>query len=217
MQVNCPHCQTKLDLSLFAAGTVIACGNCQQNLTVPAPVPESESVVVSTAVTQRSTNRRQRRAKARTEQRQIYFKLFAFVAMMAAVLGLFVTCISVFQSTPDSSDSNAIRQEAPPFSTIALYCSKYTDAKWNAYEKSLVGKKVTNRSGTVVDVNEKVFGGYEIWIDMDDPSNSLSIQDVYYPCSQEEAFKFNKGDRIEFSGVIESVVDLLGYPQITLQ
>lgn len=100
MQSKCPHCQTVLDVSPFAPGTVIACGNCQQNLTVPAPVPESESIVVSTAVTQRSTNRRQRRAKARAEERQIYGKLFAFVTVIAVVLGLFVMCSSVMRTKP---------------------------------------------------------------------------------------------------------------------
>ena len=87
MQSKCPHCQTVLDVSPFAPGSVIACANCQQNLTVPAPVAH---VAVPTAGTQRSTNRRQRRAKARVEQRQIYFKLFAFVTVIAVVLGLFV-------------------------------------------------------------------------------------------------------------------------------
>lgn len=125
MQTNCPHCQTKLDLSLFAAGTVIACGNCQQNLTVPAPVPESESVVVSTAVTQRSTNRRQRRAKARIEQRQIYFKLFAFVAMMAAVLGLFVMCSSLMRPTKPLTPAEQAKKHAD-----AQINEAWRSAKW---------------------------------------------------------------------------------------
>jgi hypothetical protein len=46
MHVNCPHCQTVLDLSPFAPGTVIPCANCQQNLTVPAPVSRPEVVSI---------------------------------------------------------------------------------------------------------------------------------------------------------------------------
>ena len=100
MQSKCPHCQTVLDVSPFAPGTVIACANCQQKLTVPAPVAQPATVAVSTVVTQRSTNRRQRRAKARTEQWQIYGKLFAFVAVISVVLGVFVMCSSIMQPTP---------------------------------------------------------------------------------------------------------------------
>jgi hypothetical protein len=39
-KINCPSCQAILDLSPFAAGTVITCGNCQQQLTTPGDSPD---------------------------------------------------------------------------------------------------------------------------------------------------------------------------------
>jgi hypothetical protein len=229
MQVNCPHCQTILDLSPFAPGTVIACANCQQHLTIPAPVHEPESVAVerlqrsyTTARRQRvfrfgRRNRRQRRAKARAEQWHIYGKLFTVCMLIVVPLGLFAIFNLMMPNKSSSSGSNLVREEAPPFSAIALCCANFTDAQWNVYQKSLVGKQVTNWSGTVVDVNETLLGDYEIWIDMDDPNDLFSIQDVYYPCSGKQALEFNKGTGIEFSGVIESVIDLLGNPKIYLK
>jgi hypothetical protein len=143
MQSKCPHCQTVLDLSPFAAGTVIACGNCQQKLTVPAPVPESESIVVSTAVTQRSTNRRQRRAKARAEERQIYGKLFAFVTVIAVVLGLFVMCSSVMRTKP---------------LTPAEQAKKHADAQINeSWRWAKWAVKQRLRSPSTADFGESVF------------------------------------------------------------
>jgi hypothetical protein len=116
-----------------------------------------------------------------------------------------------------SSSTSDEREEADSYSTIEANCAKMTDAKWNVYAPTLVGKKVTDWSGTVTEVNETLFGDYELWIDMDDPDVLLSVQDVYMPCSQETAFKFDKGDSITFSGVIESVSDLLGSVSITLE
>mgnify|MGYP003996816293 CR=1 FL=1 len=116
-----------------------------------------------------------------------------------------------------SSSTSDEREEAPSYSTIENNCAKMTDAKWNVYAPTLVGKKVTDWSGTVTEVNETLLGDYELWIDMDDPDVLLSVQDVYMPCSQETAFKFDKGDSITFSGVIESVSDLLGSVSIKLE
>ena len=65
------------------------------------------------------------------------------------------------------------------------------------------------------EVKEKFFGDYEIWIDMDDPS-FLSVQDVYLACSDTEAFRWNIGDSIQFSGTIDSVVSVFGSVAINL-
>lgn len=120
-------------------------------------------------------------------------------------------------NSASSSSEPIAREEAPSYETIAANCEAMTDAKWNIYSETLVGKKITNWSGTVTEVNETLFGDYEIWIDMDDPDEILSVQDVYYPCSKESALKFDKGDGITFSGVIKSVSDLLGSVSIRLK
>jgi len=120
-------------------------------------------------------------------------------------------------SSSNSSSTPDVGEEAPSYRTIANNCERMTDAKWNVYAKTLVGKKVTDWRGTVTEVNETFFGDYEIWIDMDDPDVLFSVQDVYLPCSEETAFKYNKGDSITFSGVIESATDLLGTVNIRLE
>ena len=136
---------------------------------------------------------------------------------------LLMIALAVGSTDSDSSNSGSSsstsdeREEAPSYSTIENNCAKMTDAKWNVYAETLVGKKVTNWRGTVTEVNETLFGDYEVWIDMDNPDVLFSVQDVYLPCSEETAFKYNKGDSITFSGVIESATDLLGTVNIRLE
>jgi hypothetical protein len=122
--------------------------------------------------------------------------------------------------TPKTIDENSnpvIREEAPDYRTIADNCAEMTDIKWNRYSETLVGKKITDWTGTITEVNETIFGGYELWIDMDDPADILSTQDVYFPCTEETALEWDKGDGIKFSGVIKSVNDLLGTVSIHLE
>ena len=95
MQVNCPHCQTVLDLSPFAPGTVIACANCQQNLTVPAPVfqPKAVSIVPTPK-------------KPRSKVQQAIWKQPAVIICAFVVFFLISGCC-IFSSVLDYSETPA--------------------------------------------------------------------------------------------------------------
>jgi len=91
-----------------------------------------------------------------------------------------------------------------------------TEAQWKAYARSLQGQKVT-WSGWVEDVNEKFFGGYELWVDMDPPTDEFSVQDVTFDISADLAMKLQKDQVVKFEGVIESALDVLGACSISLK
>lgn len=91
-----------------------------------------------------------------------------------------------------------------------------TDIQFEELAKSLKGKRVHWR-GWVEDVSEKVFGGYEVWVDMDTPNNSLSVQDISFSVSREKALSLKKNQLIEFEGDIEQVMNIVGSLQVTLE
>ena len=91
-----------------------------------------------------------------------------------------------------------------------------TDAQWSAYQDILKGQQAQNWSGYVVEVNKKFLGGYEVWVDMDEPG-SISVQDVTFDIPDELALKLNKGQVVTFSGTITSVFNVLGSCSVNLE
>lgn len=85
-----------------------------------------------------------------------------------------------------------------------------TDAQWNPYAKGLKGRLLTGQ-GWITEVNEKLFGGYELWLDMDDPEqNPLSVQDVSFDIPKDNALGLNKGEQVQFTGYIKVASNLGG-------
>ncbi|HXT61196.1 MAG TPA: hypothetical protein VN699_21325 [Pirellulales bacterium] len=107
-------------------------------------------------------------------------------------------------------------REAPPFEEIRTNAKEMTDAQWNKYGPSLAGSHVA-WSGWVKEVNEKTFGGYEVWIDMDAPDVPLSVQDVYADIPDDLALQLRKGQQVRVSGTIKSATNLLGSMAIRLE
>lgn len=91
-----------------------------------------------------------------------------------------------------------------------------TEAQFNQRSDELKGQRV-EWSGWVEDVNEKLLGGYELWVDMDDPSILISVQDVQFDIPDELALQLQKDQRVDFTGTIRSIINLLGSTQVTLE
>jgi hypothetical protein len=125
-----------------------------------------------------------------------------------AVGGLFGVLILV--------QASAVRADAAPaYEEIKVKSGSLTDAQWGEYAKALKGKSV-DWSGTVTEVHKKLFGGYEVWLDMDPPGTPLSVQDVYVPVSDSQALGINKGQSLAVRGTIKSVTRVLGKASIHL-
>ncbi len=91
-----------------------------------------------------------------------------------------------------------------------------TEAQWKDYARSINGQRV-QWTGWVEDVNEKFFGGYELWVDMDSPDELLSLQDVTFDIPADLALKLRKDTRVTFSGTIGSALDVLGSCSVNLE
>lgn len=94
---------------------------------------------------------------------------------------------------------------APPFKEIRSEMEIMTDAQWMKYTEQLKGTRVANWTGWIEDVNEKTFGGYELWIDMDSPDAVLSLYEISFDIPEDLALGFRKDQAVTFSGRIESI------------
>lgn len=104
---------------------------------------------------------------------------------------------------------------APPFAEIRDRMRQATEAQWNQYATALRGASV-EWTGWVDEVNEKLAGGYEVWIDMD-PPGSMSVLDVLFDVDAEVALELQKDQRVSFSGRIEAATNVVGALQIRLR
>lgn len=91
-----------------------------------------------------------------------------------------------------------------------------TEAQFKALARALESRRVRWR-GWVEDVNEKMLGGYELWVDMDSPAESMSVQDVTFDIPQDLALALRKDSRVVFEGTIASIQNIMGSLQIRLK
>ena len=90
-----------------------------------------------------------------------------------------------------------------------------TEAQIKQYARELKGKEV-HWSGWVEDVNETMFGTYEVWVDMDAPDEMFSVQDVTFDVPADVALKLRRDQKINFTGSIDSALNVLESTQINL-
>ena len=90
-----------------------------------------------------------------------------------------------------------------------------TEAQFKAVARGLEGRSIRWR-GWVEDVNEKMFGGYELWVDMDSPNVIISVQDVTFDVSENLALSLRKDAPVSFEGTIRSVMNVIGSLSVQL-
>jgi DNA-directed RNA polymerase subunit RPC12/RpoP len=106
---------------------------------------------------------------------------------------------------------------APTFQEIQEKVNNMTEVQWKEYLPTLKGMKVDNWSGWVVDIDKDLGDEYKIWVDMDNPNEALSTQDVYlYGITEEEASVINKDAHIYFSGIISNISEFFGDVTISI-
>ena len=90
-----------------------------------------------------------------------------------------------------------------------------TEAQFKAVARGLEGRRIRWR-GWVEDVNEKMFGGYELWVDMDSPNVTISVQDVTFDIPDNLALSLRKDAPVRFEGTIRSVTNVMGSLSVRL-
>lgn len=151
--------------------------------------------------------------------------------IVSGVVGVVVLAVTGADKTPNAPPPvAAVAAPAPapvpatvPVSTDLAFINirrameTQTDLQFEEYARSLKGKRIRWR-GYVEEVREKMFGGYEVWIDMDPPHAPLSVQDVTFAVPKAQALRLDKDDSLLFEGTIARVGSLLGATvQIDLQ
>lgn len=140
-----------------------------------------------------------------------------------AILAIWQVVSQSSGQSPTADIATAAVVPTPPVDTTLSFAdirrqmrSDLTEAQFNALARSLEGRRVRWR-GWVEDVNEKALGGYELWIDMDRPSDAMSVQDVTFDVPADLALSYRKDSRVSFEGTIDEVMNVLGSLQVELK
>lgn len=111
-------------------------------------------------------------------------------------------------ATSEAVEASTTREPAPPFSEILANYREMTDAQWNAYGESLVGKRATGWEGTITEVDEgEVVGNFTVFVRVD---GAEMLEDVYIDVPESTAMALRKDQRIEFSGDITTASNAFG-------
>ena len=131
--------------------------------------------------------------------------------------------VSAPTAIPTSNEAPAIRQTvmpsdpthlpksqpifAPTIQEMLASTDGMTDVQRDSYLKSIKGSRVDGWVGTISDVTDGLFGGFNVYIEMvsDNLGYEVSIQ-----VSKEVALGLNKGQQVMFSGDVASASHLFG-------
>ena len=126
------------------------------------------------------------------------------------------TNTSLPTATPVPTDTPTPLPPAPSFNEIRAQMEVMTRVQWDAYQKSLEGRKVQAWTGWVIDVKSKMLSGYRLTVDMDDSNQDTNGVDISFDISEDIALMLSKGSPVKFSGEIRSALNIIGSLQVGL-
>lgn len=120
------------------------------------------------------------------------------------------------EATPQATPARPAVDATISFASIRQQMREgLTEAQFKAVARGLEGRRIRWR-GWVEDVNEKMFGGYELWVDMDSPNVIISVQDVIFDIPENLALSLRKNAPVRFEGTIRSVMNVIGSLSVQL-
>lgn len=146
------------------------------------------------------------------------------IKALAAVALVVICCIGAFaialpflaNISPNGSTASATtaalpsatNEPAPPLDEILSSYREMTDAQWNAYGESLVGKRANEWAGQITEVNEgEVFGGFTVYVQVEGANFG---EYIFIDVSEDVAMALRKDQRIVFSGNITAASNAAG-------
>ncbi|MEO8288052.1 MAG: hypothetical protein ABI670_16610 [Chloroflexota bacterium] len=111
-------------------------------------------------------------------------------------------------SVPEATQApkpTAVVEEAPTIQEIAAIKKQSTDAQWDAFAKTLEGKRITEWRGEVSGVDQAFLSkDYRVILNTPDPVPGYAF-DIYLIVPESEALAINKGRTLTVTGTIKSV------------
>jgi hypothetical protein len=129
---------------------------------------------------------------------------------LLALLAALCMCIGI-TTLPNSSSQVASNPQAQPVTALSYFTIRekqrvLTGVQWDAYEKSIMGKRV-QWQGFVSEIKPDITGNNFIWVDMDNPPDGM--QDVYFSYPVDKSLQYSKGQRITFRGDFDGGIEVI--------
>jgi hypothetical protein len=100
------------------------------------------------------------------------------------------------------------RVPSPPFEEILANYREMTDAQWNAYAETLVGKRATDWTGRITEVDEgELMGDFTVFVQ---GTGTEFLENIYIDVPEDVAMQLRKDQRITFSGDITLASNAMG-------
>lgn len=163
-----------------------------------------------------------RQPEPRQKSRQWLILVILAVLAACGLLSGGASFIGKFSPSPFGREATApIGSPAPaptlvPFEELRATVAGMTEAQWKAWLPTLRGSQVEGWQGWVADVDQKLSGRYELWVDMDPPGEALSTVDLYLDIPDDLALTLNKKQPVAITGTVESVSEFLGSVSVGL-
>lgn len=121
-------------------------------------------------------------------------------------------------SVPGGTTVPITAQPGPALAELLSQKTKLTDAQWDAYVETVKGKALTDWTGTVTSVDQKLFSNdiYTMIVDVPEGAGAQALFDVLVDVGKDDALKINKGQTATASGIISKIDCLANYCRIEL-
>lgn len=155
------------------------------------------------------------------QRRGCLLPLLAILAIAAVGGGIYAAVQPKAQtavSVPGGTSVPITAQPGPAIAELVSQKAKLTDAQWDAYAETVKGKALTDWTGTVTSVDQKLFSNdiYTMIVDVPEGTAPQALFDVLVDVGKDDALKINKGQSVSASGIISKIDCLSNYCRIEL-
>jgi hypothetical protein len=153
--------------------------------------------------------------------------IWAGVAILVFICVVIAVIYAGLQSVRPSSSTSGISVtstatpgpavEGPSYQEYKGKHESMTDAQWAQYIKTLDGSHITNWEGWVLDVVRENDAVYNLKVDQDGPAETFGVEDVVIDIPVADATKYNKGQKVGYTGTIDHIACAIGYCRVIVR
>ncbi|MBF0224634.1 MAG: hypothetical protein HQK76_04180 [Desulfobacterales bacterium] len=143
------------------------------------------------------------------------YRIFYLPLLLALLITLFVGIGCGFKKSNSSEIESPQTQGSISYEIMKSNLKSMTDIQWNNFTEKSKGQEISLWEGWIDEIIKTV-GGYQVFIDMESPSNSRSASDVLFEVPNNIGNRLKKDQKIIFSGKINCVKNLFEGPQVQI-